>query len=1516
MKKNSLKRRSGKALLTTLLCFALIFTACVTSFSFKPFANITASAAEGGDTPTLNRYETEYESLQDVLDDATEHSKKIGAEGIVLLKNEDNALPIYTPQSPEGRKTANKPKISLFGKNSVNAVYSGSGSSGGVSGDIWDFVRSFEGAGYELNKTLDAFYRDNAASGPVRGSMGFSSFNYHSYFATAETPQNKYTDTVKNSYAAYGDAAVVVFSRTGGEGADLPRTSYTATKGDNPSNANARNFPTREQIEDSMDSENSYEWTPVGGFGRESDPFEHYLELDDNEEALLDELQNNNNFDKIIVILNSSNAMEAGFLNDPKYSKIKAAFWAPGGGVAGYEAFGKIFNGTVNPSGRTADTFAADFTADPTWNNYDNNFVGNMVKASTDAATGNQYSIYNKTTESVELFLSDDANFGAPFYEVSYEEGIYSGYRYWETRGYTENTAAATKDYKWYDDNVVYPFGYGISYTSFSWKADWKNTAITKEGKISVDITVKNEGAFAGKDVVQLYYTAPYTAGGIEKAYVELGGFAKTGIIQPGGTETVNIEMNVFDMASFDTYDLNKNEKKLWELDAGSYTFRLGRNANDAWTGRKAHISDSSLTKAVSLAAVILYDKDPVSGAPVEERFEEMNKEMKDRLLSRNDWKGTWPSRPLWFDVNNDTTIDPFWAAWYRTQNEGKNWTSADTSVTPVYLKKGKAELIKDEAWLYRMVMPLTDESWSKKTASSTYLNSGNQTVIDPEWDKDKPWYTDTAPALRTEAAYSLANPAPIQLADLAGVPLGDPKWDAFAKQMTLDQMYDMNDGRFRSNPLVGLGVPMMNHADGPLGISRAFGGDSNHNMFTAGGATNVPFAAPALVACTWNREVARDMGRLVGEHGLWINLNGWYAPGANIHRSPFSGRNFEYYSECGVLSGVMMTEVVAAAAEKGLISFMKHFVLNDQENNRDTNGVATWADEQTLRQIYALPFEKAIKATNKVGTENDGIGAPAGLMSSFNRIGPDWCGASYELLTELVRGEWGMQGIIITDAHSTGEGCMSANQMVRAGNDLSLDGYNKTAGSAKNISIANITNSTEANTPTQLNAVYECAKRVFWSVLNSSTMVNGYGPENFGTNSTANPHLYATNYTEGGANANGRVSIGTVTLGQTLSAANNIKVTASGAAFAGKQYTRWMGKLPQGLTLNLDGTITGTVASNAAPGNYDFQAGIMLGEGAEERWTVTNAIRFFRIVVARPDLEFTGTTEIITTALNRSFAIDVSFVASANGDQPASLTYVLEGAPVGVYISSQGRLYGSVSAEGTYSVNVKASDSSGKKGEKVITIYAGAVAFTAPAMPAATVGMPYIASLAKATVSNIPGGVPITYTTTAVLPAGLTLSSDGTIMGTPTAASNAANYLITANAGIYGTVSVNVSIRIDAAATVIPPLTSDETQEIIDGAVDGLKDEIDGKFDDVDDKIGDLEKKVDDGLTDLEKKLNDGLAGVEKKVDDGFASLKEEGGCNSSLNSAGFAGLFSFASLILAAAVIMIVRRKKSANK
>lgn len=805
---------------------------------------------------------------------AQEVNLKLAEEGFVLLKNENAALPM--------NKGA---RISVFSKNSVNLSYGGSGSGGFDTSNNKNLYESLNDAGFVTNPTLKRFY-ESSQSGSVRTANSSDLDNGDNQkIATAETPQSKYTDAVKNSYADYSDAALVVITRIGGEGFDLPR----------------------------------YQGDSEGAVSVDS----HYLELDQNEIDLLTAVTDGT-FKRVVVVFNTPSSFEATFLKDSAYAafadKIDAAVWIGFTGSNGITALGEILNGDVNPSGRLVDTWAADFTKNPSFVN----FGTGCLPDTTDKYDGGMY------------------------YSVDYEEGIYVGYRYYETRGETDGE-------DWYNANVVYPFGYGLSYTTFDWTVgDASASEIELGTTITVPVTVKNTGSVAGKEVVQLYASAPYTLGGIEKAHKVLVGFAKTKLLQPGESETVTVSFDPYSAASYDYRDANSNGFSGYELETGEYTLYVSRNA---------HESEKAI--ALNLAADVQIGTDPTTDSEVVNRYTDSEDFLDsdwqlDAMLSRADWEGTWP--------------------------------------TP--------QTAQQHAGTDRLYEEIRSEEHN------------NPTDFDSEeypWFGEEPTLTlrDLLPSAEAEGYEPV-------------VSYDDERWEELMMGCDEEEMIALiNNGAYHTLAMESVGLPATIHGDGPSGFTCFMSKEQVNGT--------CQYVSEPVMASTWNINLMNELGEAIGEEGTIGDkatgqpYSSIYAPGVNIHRSPFGGRCSEYFSEDPFISGMMGAAEVQGIQSRGVLPTVKHFVANEQETHRSIGGDLSWLSEQALREIYLKPFEYTVK-----------LGETRGIMTSFNRIGTRWTGGDYRLLTEILRNEWGFNGLVICDFNTIPQ-YMIPRMMFYAGGSLDL---------------------------------------------------------------------------------------------------------------------------------------------------------------------------------------------------------------------------------------------------------------------------------------------------------------------------------------------------------------------------------------------------------------------------------------------------------------------------------------------
>ncbi len=776
--------------------------------------------------------------------------------------------------------------IAVCGHSGIfDSEYGGSGSGGFDTSNNKNLYESLNDAGFVTNPTLKRFY-ESSQSGPVRTANSSDLDNGDNQkIATAETPQSKYTDAVRNSYADYSDVALVVITRIGGEGFDLPR----------------------------------YQGDSEGAVSPDS----HYLELDQNEIDLLTAVTDGT-FKRVVVVFNTPSSFEATFRKDSAYAafadKIDAAVWIGFTGSNGITALGEILNGDVNPSGRLVDTWAADFTKNPSFVN----FGTGCLPDTTDKYDGGMY------------------------YSVDYEEGIYVGYRYYETRGETDGE-------DWYNANVVYPFGYGLSYTTFDWTVgDVSASEIELGTTITVPVTVKNTGSVAGKEVVQLYASAPYTLGGIEKAHKVLVGFAKTKLLQPGESETVTVSFDPYSAASYDYRDANSNGFSGYELEAGEYTLYVSRNA---------HESEKAI--ALNLAADVQIGTDPTTDSEVVNRYTDSEDFLDsdwqlDAMLSRADWEGTWP--------------------------------------TP--------QTAQQHAGTDRLYEEIRSEEHN------------NPTDFDSEeypWFGEKPTLTlrDLLPSAEAEGYEPV-------------VSYDDERWEELMMGCDEEEMIALiNNGAYHTLAMESVGLPATIHGDGPSGFTCFMSKEQVNGT--------CQYVSEPVMASTWNINLMNELGEAIGEEGTIGDkatgqpYSSIYAPGVNIHRSPFGGRCSEYFSEDPFISGMMGAAEVQGIQSRGVLPTVKHFVANEQETHRSIGGDLSWLSEQALREIYLKPFEYTVK-----------LGETRGIMTSFNRIGTRWTGGDYRLLTEILRNEWGFNGLVICDFNTIPQ-YMIPRMMFYAGGSLDL---------------------------------------------------------------------------------------------------------------------------------------------------------------------------------------------------------------------------------------------------------------------------------------------------------------------------------------------------------------------------------------------------------------------------------------------------------------------------------------------
>ena len=833
---------------------------------------------------------TKYTLSDATVSKANELAKDVQSEAVTLLKNDDSNLPL------SGKK------VNVFGWGSTNPVYGGTGS--GSMSKQYKTVSLLDGmkqAGLKTNTELSKLYTDYRKDRPEVGMFAQD-------WTLPEVPAKQYSDKLVSDAKDFSDEAVVVLTRVGGEGADLP------------TDMKAKGITYKNNSKDYDDFQKG----------------ESFLQLSKTERDMIDLVTSN--FKKVTPVYNGANTFQFDFLSD--YPQIQSVVWCPPAGQTGFSALGEVLAGETNPSGKTSDTFLKNLTKSVSYNNF-----GKF-----------EYTNVADKAAKYKGFTGDDVTAIPGF--VNYSEGIYVGYKFYET--------ASDEGLINYDDTVAFPFGYGLSYTSFDQKLD---SVKYKGGKVTVTATVTNTGDKAGKDVVEVYYNPPYTDGGIEKASKNLAGFEKTKELQPGESQKVTVKFDDDDMASYDY-----KGAKAYMLEKGDYDISIQSDSH--------HVIDH---KAITVKDTVTYDSDS-------------NTHNGDKTVATNQFD----------DVAGDVT----------------------------YLSRADHFANYKEATAAPTNFKMSDK------AKETFYNNSN---YDPKkFDKD----SDKMPTTGAKNG--------LKLSDMYGKDYDDADWDKLLDQLTFDDMDNLiANGGYGTQAVKSVGKIQLTDADGPASLN---------NNFT--GVGSIGFPASTAFACTWNKDLAKQFGEMIGDMAHDMHVAGWYAPAMNIHRNAFSGRTFEYFSEDSLLSGVMASSEISGAKSKGVYSFMKHFALNDQETKR-TEMLCTWTNEQAMREIYLKPFEMSVKE-----------GGAQAVMSSFNYIGNTYAGADSALLQTVLRGEWGFKGFVLTD-YFGGYGYQNADQEVRAGNDSML-------------ATTKITNHITDKSATSVKAMRQAAHNILYTAANSWQYANG----------------------------------------------------------------------------------------------------------------------------------------------------------------------------------------------------------------------------------------------------------------------------------------------------------------------------------------------------------------------------------------------------------------------------------------
>ena len=977
MEKKKKKKMSAKTFtiivapfLAILLVFSIVLSVVTTSTYDLVLRDIfgeqeVKSGNQNSDVDA-NYYKRAISNSQELQAAEQAYTRKAGAEGFVLLYN--------SAETGKGLPVAAASKLSLFSASSVDLLAGGTGS--GVSTISSDMRTALTEQGFSVNEALWKFYSDNHET--YKRGDGAMWYGFAEDWSINEAPIDKIPDDAKSEAA--GTTPVFFISRTGGEGRDLGRYmgKFAAT---------------------------------------DADKNKHYLEPDSVELGVISYL--NDNFDNVIIVVNTNNAFELGWVSD--YENITAVLWAPGAGGDTCRSIADVLSGKINPSGHLVDTFAYDAFSSPAMQN-----MGEI------------------------MMVNGGQDVGAALF---YDEGIYVGYKYYETRYFDKVLGQGNAGDYDYSTTVQYPFGFGLSYTTFEW-SNFQMGAMDGDGNIEIKVTVKNTGSVAGREVVQVYLNAPYTdydkTNHIEKSAVTLVGFEKTGEIAPGATENVTVTVNRKDFISYDDV-----KAKTYILETGDYLLTAASNAHHAannflaYNGQQGDGLHGEASSAFVGKWTYSYAQNggvdnvtfakSLTGVEVTNQFDHASSDeftARDAYLTRQDWVGTFP------------------------QTHGNQNSKRESGYSE---KNG-----------YVWELEVSD------AVKNAFNAKGADAALNPMSESDA-----------AAKAGKFNQNGDLELIDYRGRDFDEVEaeggWDALIDQMSTDEIRDMiRNGGYQTLGASSIGKPRAIDFDGPSGLNE---GGVTHEPYS------ITYPCAANIAASWDRQNSYYHGYYVGEDGLaadgnWGNhqytgiISGWYAPAMNIHRTPFAGRNFEYYSEDGFMSGEMAVEAARACSEKGVYAFIKHFALNDQEDYR--NGVATYSNEQAIREIYLKPFQTCIedRGTTKIMVQKYDNGtytqteaevpAVMAVMTSFNRIGCTWSGGNYQLITKVLRDEWGFNGIVLTDYDNGGY--MDTEQCIRAGGDLKLTAM----GSDAELDISNSASQYYSR---------QAMKHVLYTIVNSNAM-------------------------------------------------------------------------------------------------------------------------------------------------------------------------------------------------------------------------------------------------------------------------------------------------------------------------------------------------------------------------------------------------------------------------------------------
>ena len=848
---------------------------------------------------------------------------EIEQEGIVLAKNENNCLPL----------SKDVKHVNVFGYDVSEWIISnsGSGSADGSSGrPVWGILDALDDRGITYNKDIIDYYKSwNTPRN--RDTKSYSS-NYNTIYRLTNPSLSNNEDYLQAYEKALEDntnTAIVCIGRYGGEHLDPPHRQVNNNKASE----------TRNQERG-------------------------YLEITLEEEELLERV--GQDYENVIVIINSTNVMQMDFMRD--IPGLDACLLVGPTGTIGAKAIPQILWGDLNPSGRCADTW-------PMKHEYNVAYYTNGYWPNDTGTDGNK----NSTLEA--MYYTDVPN-GANLANgintanfADYYEGIYVGYRWFETadaEGFWNSS-----EYGGYNNVVAYPFGYGLSYTTFDWEfvdsKPTKNTIISENEDIELQVKVTNTGSLPGRDVVELYLTAPYYPGETEKSFVKLIGFQKTRVLVSGESDIVTLTVHTRDFSSFDCYDSNNDGHAGYEMDHGTYEVKFMRNAHTLKEGMANNVIKFNVPNTIHI------DEDTTTGNEVKPLF------TGDDAIDGVSCDGLSIGEPI--DYLHRDNFAPLMTE----PNPCRPWNSGletcDDSSKPTAYSTNMAK-----EWDNATVDAFGNDI---EPGAPTFGASGDLKVMDEKGQL-------------TELGIQLAQD------------YNDPDWEPLLDQLSWSDAITICKGQSYSRPgmkSVGLTKLNNNNFSDAEGASQV-GATVNGNRLTA-------YPDPCLQAQTWNEDMLYLFGLSEAKDMALGGKDFLYGPASNIHRVPYGGRHAEYHSEDGFLAGRCLANVTKGLSDGGKNGFIKHFAINDTEFHRV--GLFTWLTEQALREIYLRPFEESIKR-----------GEACALMSSFNRVGAIWTGGSTALIQGVLRNEWGFNGMTITDYTENGT-LQNANQMFRAGGNYVL---------------------------------------------------------------------------------------------------------------------------------------------------------------------------------------------------------------------------------------------------------------------------------------------------------------------------------------------------------------------------------------------------------------------------------------------------------------------------------------------